>query len=107
MKIIEINEDGIKFDDGTTIIDEHRQDCCEHVYADWKQLKDTGFLGKEIEEIKIEGVEDLGFRINQYFVPCYNEQNGYYGDDLILIIKYPNKTKKTIDITSFVEDKIE
>ena len=25
----------IKLKDGTTIVDNHEQDCCENVYADW------------------------------------------------------------------------
>lgn len=106
MKAIEIDEGGIKFSDGTSITDCHEQDCCEEVYADWRQI-DEDFLGKEIEGIEIEGVEDSGFRINKYFVPCYNKQNGYYGDNLELIINYPDGKIKKIDVSKFVENDIE
>jgi hypothetical protein len=107
MKVIKIDETGLEFDDGTKISDIHQQDCCEHVYADWQQLKDTDILNKEIDEIKIEGVKDSGFRLNGYFIPCYNEQNGYYGDELSLeITKSGSKEKRIIDISEFVEDNV-
>lgn len=41
----------------------------------------------------------------KFFVPCYNEQNGYYSDKLELILHKNNETEK-IDITDFVEDNI-
>lgn len=108
MKIIKIEETGITFDNGTTIEDIHNQDCCEHVYADWKQLADTDVLSHEFRDIRITGVKEAGFRLNGYFIPCYNSQNGYYGSDLRLEIKYPDKkTKKVIDISEYVEDQID
>ena len=107
MRLIKINENSLEFDNGTIIEDQHNQDCCEHVYADWRQLEDTDILSKEIGKIKIEGVKDSGFRLNGYFIPCYNSQNGYYGDDLALIITHPDGKKENIDISDFVEDQID
>lgn len=104
MRLIKINENSLEFNDGTIIEDNHSQDCCEHVYADWKQLEDTDILSKEIKKIKIEGVKDSGFRLNGYFVPCYNSQNGYYGSDLALNITHSNGENVEIDISDFVED---
>ena len=81
----------------------HDQDCCENVYADFGALNDTGFekfiieyINKERSRyfdpsIDIEFVEDYGFRINGYGVPCYNSQNGYYNDNLELIIETYHK----------------
>ena len=107
MKLIKIDE-ALHFDNGTVVTDWHGQDCCEHVYADWDQLKDTDVMDHEFpEDLKIEGLEESGIKIDGYFVPCYNEQNGYYSNDLEIEIKYPNKKKEIIDITSFVEDRID
>jgi hypothetical protein len=94
------------------IVDEHDQDCCEHVYADWDAVKlyEKDLLGKTFKELVIKGIEGAGFLLCFYkdweksvkiFVPCYNEQNGYYSSDLSLIIN-----GKKIDISSFVEDNI-
>lgn len=107
MKIIRINE-GLVFDNGTSVTDYHDQDCCENVYADWKQLEDTDAMEHEFpDKLEIEGVEESGIKIDGYFIPCYNEQNGYYSSDLELEIKYPDKKKEAIDITNFVEDRID
>lgn len=109
MKILEINEKEIIFDNGTKLSYYHSQDCCEWVYADFKSLKsESGLMDHEFkEEIELEGVKDAGFRIEGFFIPCYNKQNGYYSSDLELIINYPNKTEKKIDISDFVEDHID
>ena len=40
MKIIEITNDYIKFDNGKCITYDHEQDCCEDNYADFDQLDD-------------------------------------------------------------------
>lgn len=107
MKIKEILEYQLLFDNGTMIEAYHDQDCCEHVYADFAALKDTPAMSFDFQELKIEGVPDKGFRLNEFFVPCYNEQNGYYSDELKLIIISPNSPTVEINLAGFVEDKIE
>ena len=77
---------GIEFDDGTFLVDIHGQDCCEHVYADWEQVaNDSLALQYDFECLKIQD-NRTGFRFGDgkrwVFVPCYNEQNGYYSDSL-------------------------
>lgn len=106
IKVLSFAEDGIVFDDGSKITDYHYQDCCEHVYADWKQLEDTGIKNREFDYIEIEGVKNSGFKLNGYFVPCYNEQNGYYADNLELQIQPNNGECITMDVSKYVEDKI-
>jgi hypothetical protein len=90
MKLHYINyEDGengaIHLDDGTIIEFYHEQDCCESVYADLSALDDTGFFNDSSicwENIKIEMVENYGFRLNGYGIPCYNSQNGCYNSNI-------------------------
>lgn len=110
MKIKEITDEHILFDNGTKITDYHGQDCCERVYADFESLKTTSIMDKNFRDIRITGAKDSGVKLNGYFIPCYNDQNGYYSSDLELIIEYPEKkglkTTKRIDITEFVEDQI-
>jgi len=107
MKIKKITDENILFDDGTEVTYHHEQDCCENVYADFKQLKDTDILSKDFKKIEIEGVKDSGIRLNGYFIPCYNEQNGYYSSDLEIIIKYPNGDELKKDVSEFVEERID
>lgn len=82
---------GIKLSNGTTITHEHYQDCCENVYADWESLKDVDLsplLNTKL--IKVEVVKDFGFRLNGIPVPAYNEQNGYYSNNLQIVVDYGN-----------------
>jgi hypothetical protein len=88
MKVKKIDGD-IHFTDGSTIAFDHRQDCCEIVYADVNQLKDTSFMSEEfssIEDLHIEIVDGIGVKINDYFIPCYNEQNGFYNGDVTVSV---------------------
>lgn len=95
---------GLRFSDGTTIEAHHEQDCCEEVYADWQQLADTGIYEEEFKHIEICGREGFGISINgKYGVPCYNIQNGYYSDELKLVIKTSDNSKAEIDISNFTE----
>jgi len=102
---------------GLKIYQEHDQDCCETVYADFsilenykKQLENY----KEISKIEIKSVKDMGFIIFLYKKPyyngeeaqerigilinCYNEQNGYYSDNLN--IKIFNKKENIFEFES-------
>lgn len=123
MKIKEIKEDKIIFDNGYELEYYHEQDCCEHVYADFEILKDYNVSTKtgktiNIKEIDfeeslvelIDGVKGQGFNMiskieEKFFVPCYNEQNGYYSSELRLIL-YKEKAKEIMDISDCVEDNI-
>ena len=82
MKILNITDEAIIFDNGKMITYDHDQDCCEHNYADFKQLDFIAREYKFIEPIIFEAVQDSGFRFgdscSMFFVPCYSEQNGYY-----------------------------
>lgn len=106
-----------KFESGKdlTIQCYHRQDCCENVYADFSILDYHEELVEfQVAELIIKGVEEMGFLIclnsrynnQKIFIPCYNNQNGYYSSDLGLIVSYNDVTKK-IDITDLVESNID
>lgn len=112
-KIVEINIPGnnpgrvdgeqgyIRFSDGTCLVDVHFQDCCESVYADWDHLKDeAGIYDTDFSELSIgyrrEGIRLCGIG-RSFFVPCYNEQNGYYNSNLDIYFINPNyRGKKAI-----------
>lgn len=110
---VEIVEDRLEITkkDGTKIVieDYHDQDCCERVYADFdsirSQLPDL-INDKNIKDFVIKGVPENGFLLCFYydwedsekiFVPCYNNQDGYYSSKLILMVN-----DKRIDISEFV-----
>lgn len=81
MRIKEVTEDYIVFDNEMTISFEHERDCCERNYADFKQIEPLAMEYDFDEELIFERADD-GFRFgdkNQmFFIPCYSEQYGYY-----------------------------
>lgn len=87
-KIIKLEENLIKFDDGTTITADHSQDCCEYNYADCERVDDIAkYTDFDTANLEFEAVEGSGFRFGNkpgkmFFVPCYSEQNGYYSSDV-------------------------
>ena len=93
MRIKEVAETGITFDNGKFLYCHHDQDCCEYNYADFKQLDDLGRDYDFDENLKFETVDGCGFRFgdsrNMFFIPCYSEQNGYYSD--VVDIYYDGK----------------
>ena len=123
MKIIEIKENKIIFDNEYELESYHEQDCCEDVYADFEVLKDYNVstkTGKTINikdidfeehlEYLIQGIENEGFNMiskigEKFFIPCYNFQNGYYSSELELILKR-GEVKEFMNISKFVEDDI-
>ncbi len=124
MKIKEVKEESIVFDNGYKLEYYHEQDCCESVYAEFEILKDynvSPVTGKSIDIKEIdfeesliklaEGVKEVGFNMiskigEKFFVPCYNSQNGYYSGYLELILYKENNAKEILDISDFVKDDI-
>lgn len=102
MKVINI-EDKITFNDGTTIRDYHEQECYESVYADFTALEDTSIFELDFDRIEVEHVEGSGFRLNGFFIPCYNRQNGFYSSYLSLIITHPDGREEIVDISYCTE----
>lgn len=86
MRILNVTEYSIDFDNGKCIEFEHDPDCYEYNYADFKQLDS---LAREVdfsEPLVFESC-DYGFRfgnppVKMFFVPCYSEQNGFYSNEL-------------------------
>ena len=100
-----ITDNGIQFTNGMSLSHDHVQDCCENVYAGWKSGFADGITLEPTHQLSILIVPEAGIRVNGVFVPCYNEQNGYYSSGLALVWSSPN-TDTRIDISEGVEDRI-
>lgn len=86
MRILNITDAYIEFDNGKAIYFEHYQQCCENNYADFSQLDSLAREAEFSEPLTFESCP-YGFRfgnppVNMFFVPCYSEQNGYYSNEL-------------------------
>lgn len=111
-----------------TIWYSHEQDCCEQVYIDWEQLllyKDEIENNGPYKSFFIKGVPDMGILFIfsktfdlpsnddvfdlpvsndvKVFVPSYNCQNGYYSDELTLLIKYGDHIE-IYDVSAYHKD---
>lgn len=118
MKIEKWNDDYIWFTDGTTISYDHRQDCCEHNWADFSVL-DVFYQGEEFDDFEIIPVDGCGFLLSlklstpdpwhtkfawsqddattkKILIPCYSDQNGYYSTDLVIIVHRPGRELTTV-----------
>ena len=82
----------------------HQQSCCEDAWADFSPLSTSMEDIKNLEqvtEVSISTTPKMGVVIFFYngtesfgeptrigvFIPCYSKNNGYYSDNLTLIIK--------------------
>lgn len=128
MKVVEVTSENVVFDNGAVLTYRHERDCCERVYADFLALKDYNALGKnanktifdvDFDETSIRLFSAIvcvvgeGFKVEyadgdfvgSAFVPCYNEQNGYYMSDLELVYIKDGK-EISVDISDCVKDVI-
>ncbi|MBR5513691.1 MAG: hypothetical protein IKV85_06865 [Ruminococcus sp.] len=99
MKIIDYNDEYIRFDNHSLITYWHEQDCYEHNYADFNQIDLIGINHNYDENLRFEHVENCGFRFGDdklmTFIPCYSEQNGYYTNEIE--IYYNDKKVLTVN----------
>ena len=112
MKIKSWNDDYIFFTDGSSISYEHLQDCCEYNWADFSVLE-IFYKNEEFDDFEIIPVEECGFLLSlktknscfyyyntfsskKIFIPCYSDQNGYYGSDLTIVVRRPEQETKHI-----------
>jgi hypothetical protein len=105
------------FADGSyiSLTDYHEQDCCEYVYADWAYTKpflEQDFEVKVWSKLEVLGLAELGFLLKfsddrastmSFTVPCYNDQNGYYSDNLALKIKTDDANTE-VDLQNYKKD---
>lgn len=103
-KVVYVDKDEVKFDDGSQLYSYHDQDCCEHHYLDFSNVVDDLMgLDFDLSSDFFEKVEDFGIRLlplnaHPVSVPGYGYNNGYYSSNLSLVLSRPGK-ETTFDIT--------
>jgi hypothetical protein len=107
-KVVKIESEQILFDNGIKLSSNHNQDCCESRYLQFEHLTLSDFDGlefdltgddffKRIEGYGIELIPIKGFSVR---VPGYASNNGYYSDNLDLVLTDANgKLIREYDIT--------
>lgn len=122
MKIKEIGEEYVIFDNGTKMQSIHESDCCEWHWAAFDTLETYNINPKTGQTISIldldfpekiqdniQLIEGEGFNLiasdgSKYFIPCYASNNGYYSDNLQLIITKNKGMKVKIDLQEYQQD---
>lgn len=93
-KVVEVTEDGIKFDNGIELSSYHEQDCCENHYVYFSYVNLSDFDGLEFDlsgESWFNKIEDYGIELVPIEgwgvrIPGYGYNNGYYSSNLILTL---------------------
>ena len=112
MKVISIRTNAIEFEDGTTLSSDHELHCFEHHYLCFDDLSLKDFEGLEFDlsgDDFFERVPEYGIKLIPkkgwpVSVPGYAHNNGYYSDDLRLVVKSPTpEWNREYDITECQE----
>lgn len=107
-KVIRVCSESIEFNCGYVLTYLHNQDCCENHYLSFDYVTLSDFDGlyfnlsnnnffNKIESYGIELIPLNGFSVK---IPGYSDNNGYYSDNLFLILLNEKGEKiREIDIT--------
>ena len=95
----EIGKETIVFSDGSSIASNHDSDCCEHHYLGMDDLTMEDFEGLEFDLTNdrfFNRIPDYGIELVPYVgrsvrIPGYGYNNGYYSDQLELVLKTGDK----------------
>ena len=107
LKVIKIEEESIKFDNGLELGSDHESRCCESHYLSFKDLTLDDFKDLEFnlsnddffKRIKDYGIELIPIKGHSIKVPGYGFNNGYYSEQLDLVIYKDYKIVKKFNIT--------
>jgi len=108
LKVVKVSSLELLFDDGTKLTSDHEQDCCESHYLDFSDLDISDFEGLEFDltndnffnRIECYGIELKPIKGHSVKVNGYGDNNGYYGDNIDLIIEEANgNTVKSYDVS--------
>jgi hypothetical protein len=111
LKVIEVKQEGIKFEDGTELYSNHDSDCCEDHYLSFGDITIDDFEGLEFDlsgdsffkRIAGYGIELIPIKGHSIRVPGYAYNNGFYSDKLELVLSGP--VSKQYEITECQEYK--
>lgn len=91
MKIKQVTETEIIFDNGNVITYFHDPDCCEMNWADFSVLnKNNIYYDHDFDtDLQFKFIDEGGFTFGdetaKIFIPCYSDQNGWYSTDIEIL----------------------
>lgn len=108
LKAVKIENNELVFNDGTRLLSDHDQSCCESHYLDFANLDISDFDGLEFDltsddffnRVEGYGIELKPINGHVVRVPGYGSNNGYYGSNIDLIIAdAKGNTIKSFDVS--------
>jgi hypothetical protein len=104
---VKVDSDSLEFDNGVVLTYDHDRECCESHYLSFEDLKLDDFEGLEFDlsnDNFFQRVEGYGIHLkpvkgHSIHIPGYGYNNGYYSDNLVLVVEDPNSSIRTYDIT--------
>ena len=112
LKVLKVENDEILFENGVRLYSNHDQDCCESHYLSMDNLTIEDFEGLEFDltndnffkRIEDYGIELVPIKGHSVKIPGYASNNGYYSNQLDLILTDGKDFTKEYDITECQED---
>lgn len=112
LKVLKVENDEILFENGVRLYSYHRQDCCESHYLSMDDLTIEDFEGLEFDltndnffrRIEDYGIELVPIKGHSVKIPGYASNNGYYSNQLDLILTDGKDFTKEYDITECQKD---
>lgn len=106
MRVKEVNNTAIIFEDGTRLYSDHDQDCCEIHQLNLQDLELEDFFGLEFDltgsgffrRINGYGIELIPIFGHSVKIAGHGYNNGYYSSNLKLVIE-SGEHIRTFDIT--------
>lgn len=107
LKVVNVKSDVIEFENGFSLYSNHDSDCCESHELYLKDLTLKEFEGLEFnltndnffKRVPGYGIELIPIHGHPVRIAGHGYNNGYYSDQLDLIIKGPENFKKVFNIT--------
>lgn len=107
LKVVKLDLDSLEFDNGVKLYSYHESDCCENHYLSFSDLTLDDFEGLEFDlsnDDFFERIEGYGIALKPIKgfpirIPGYGENNGYYSENLSLIVTDCNGFEKRYDVT--------
>ena len=107
LKVVKVLEEGIEFNDGTTLSSYHDTECCEYHWLAFNEVSIDDFDGllfnlsgdDFFNRINGYGIELLPTNGHPIRIAGYGSNNGYYSSYIDLRVEVEGKVVKTYDIS--------
>jgi len=107
LKVVNIGSDAIEFENGVELYSNHDSDCCESHELTLSDLTMADFEGLQFDltndrffnRIPDYGIELIPIHGHSVKIAGHGYNNGYYSDQLDMIIEKDGKEVKRYDIT--------